>query len=157
MAYRLLRAKRLIGEPKAVASALTVGRTPATYSSQAETVPPRGWQGDATPGPAPAPGVGDGLPVRRHRRWAAAEVPHVIDEHNRLCRAIRVGRRCKAKDVLMVLEAFTCVYPAPTYITGRSSLPTPSRAGPTTAAPTRPTSSQDPPGRMALPNHSTAG
>jgi putative transposase len=39
-----------------------------------------------------------------------------IDEHRRLCLAIRVGRRCKAKDSVSVLEALTCVYPAPACI-----------------------------------------
>ena len=29
---------------------------------------------------------------------------NVIDEHSRLCLAIRIGRRCKAKDVVTVLE-----------------------------------------------------
>ena len=32
---------------------------------------------------------------------------NVIDEHSRLCMAIRVGRRCKAKDVVAVLEGLT--------------------------------------------------
>ena len=41
---------------------------------------------------------------------------NVIDEHSRLCLAIRVGRRCKAKNVVAVLEALTSLYPAPTYI-----------------------------------------
>jgi len=72
--------------------------------------------------------------VRRHR----AEHPHqvwamdfqfdatadgrrlkflnVIDEHSRLCLAIRVGRRCKAKDVVAVLEELTSLYPAPSFI-----------------------------------------
>jgi putative transposase len=40
----------------------------------------------------------------------------VIDEHSCLCLAIRVGRRCKAKDVVAVQEELTTVYPAPTYI-----------------------------------------
>ncbi len=31
----------------------------------------------------------------------------VIDECSRLCLAIRVNRRCKAKDVVAVLEALT--------------------------------------------------
>ena len=39
---------------------------------------------------------------------------NVIDEHSRLCMAIRVGRRCKAKDVVAVLEELTSVYSAPT-------------------------------------------
>ena len=72
--------------------------------------------------------------VRRHR----AEHPHqvwamdfqfdatadgrrlkflnVIDEYSRLCLAIRVGRRCKAKDVVAVLEELTSLYPAPAFI-----------------------------------------
>jgi putative transposase len=72
--------------------------------------------------------------VRRHR----AEHPHqvwamdfqfdatadgrrlkflnVIDEHSRLCLAIRVGRRCKARDVVAVLDELTSLYPAPAII-----------------------------------------
>ena len=41
---------------------------------------------------------------------------NVIDEHSRLCLAIRVGRRCKAKDVMAVLEQLTSIYPAPALI-----------------------------------------
>jgi transposase InsO family protein len=41
---------------------------------------------------------------------------NVIDEYSRLCLAIRVGRRCKAKDVVAVLEELTSLYPAPTFI-----------------------------------------
>ena len=41
---------------------------------------------------------------------------NVIDEHSRLCLAIRVGRRCKAKDVVAVLEELTSLYPAPMFI-----------------------------------------
>jgi transposase InsO family protein len=40
----------------------------------------------------------------------------VIDEHSRLCLTIRVGRRCKAKDVVAVLEELTSLYPAPAFI-----------------------------------------
>ena len=40
----------------------------------------------------------------------------MIDEHSRLCLAIRVDRRCKAKDVVAVLEELTSVNPAPTFI-----------------------------------------
>jgi transposase InsO family protein len=40
----------------------------------------------------------------------------VIDEHSRLCLAIRVGRRCKAKDVVAALEEPTSVYPVATVI-----------------------------------------
>jgi len=41
---------------------------------------------------------------------------NVIDEHSRLCLAIRVGRRCKAKDVVAVVEELTSLYPAPSFI-----------------------------------------
>ncbi len=41
---------------------------------------------------------------------------NVFDEHSRLCLAIGVGRRCKAKDVVAVLEELTRLYPAPAYI-----------------------------------------
>ena len=34
----------------------------------------------------------------------------VIDEHSRVCLAIRVGSRCKGKDVVDVLEQLTSVY-----------------------------------------------
>jgi putative transposase len=72
--------------------------------------------------------------VRRHQ----AELPHqvwamdfqfdatadgrrlkflnVIDEYSRLCLAIRVRRRCKARDVVAVLEELTSLYPAPAFI-----------------------------------------
>jgi len=72
--------------------------------------------------------------VRRHR----AEHPHqvwamdfqfdatadgrrhkflnVMDEHNRLCLAIRVGRRCRSKYVVAALEELTSFYQAPTFI-----------------------------------------
>ena len=41
---------------------------------------------------------------------------NVIDEHSRLCLAIRVGRCCKAKDVVAVLEELTGLYLAPAFI-----------------------------------------
>jgi transposase InsO family protein len=41
---------------------------------------------------------------------------NVIAEHCRLLLAIRVGRRCKAKDVVTVLEELTSLYPAPAFI-----------------------------------------
>jgi transposase InsO family protein len=56
----------------------------------------------------------------------------VIDEHSSLCLAIRVGRRCKAKDMVAVLEELTSSYPAPRFIrrtSGRSSLPRPYGTG----------------------------
>lgn len=43
------------------------------------------------------------------------KVLNVIDEHSRLCLAIRVGRRCKTKDVVAVLEDLTSLYPAPAF------------------------------------------
>ena len=41
---------------------------------------------------------------------------NVIEEHSRLYLAIRVGRRCKAKDVVVVLEELTSLYPAPAFV-----------------------------------------
>jgi putative transposase len=41
---------------------------------------------------------------------------NVIDEHSRLCLAIRVGRRYKAKYVVAVLEELTTLYPVPAFI-----------------------------------------
>ena len=41
---------------------------------------------------------------------------NVIDEQSRLCLAIRDGRRCKAKDVVAVLENLTSLYLTPTFI-----------------------------------------
>jgi len=41
---------------------------------------------------------------------------NVIDEHSRLCLTIRVGRRCKSKYVVAVLEEPISIYPAPTFI-----------------------------------------
>jgi putative transposase len=41
---------------------------------------------------------------------------NVLDEYSCLCLAIRVGRRCNAKDVLAVLDELTSQYPAPAFI-----------------------------------------
>ena len=41
---------------------------------------------------------------------------NVIDEHSRLCLAIRVGTCAKARDVVTVLEELTSLYPAPAFI-----------------------------------------
>ena len=72
---------------------------------------------------------------------------NVIDEHSRLCLAIRVGRRCKAKDVVTVLEDVTSIN-----LLRRSSAvkkvldssPTPCGAGVRAAAPQPLTESQSP-------------
>jgi putative transposase len=41
---------------------------------------------------------------------------NVIDENSRLCLATRVGRRCKAEDVVALLEELTSRYPTPAFI-----------------------------------------
>ena len=41
---------------------------------------------------------------------------NVIDEHIRLCLAIRVGRRSKARDVVAVLVELISFYPAQAFI-----------------------------------------
>jgi transposase InsO family protein len=40
----------------------------------------------------------------------------IAAEHSRLCLAIRVGRRCRAKDVVTVLQELTSLNPAPAFI-----------------------------------------
>jgi len=116
--------------------------------------------------------------VRRHR----AEHPHqvwamdfqfdatadgrrlkflnVIDEHSRLCLAIRVGRRCKAKDVVALLEELTSLYPAPAFLRSDNGPEFISQAlqnwceDSTTTS--RPKSRQDRPRRTVSRNRSTA-
>ena len=71
----------------------------------------------------------------------------LIDEHGRLCLAIRVGRHCKATDVVVVLEELTSLFPAPTFIRsdkGLSSMPRTYGTGAMPTPPARPTSSQVP-------------
>jgi hypothetical protein len=86
---------------------------------------------------------------------------NVIDEHSRLCLAIRVGRRCKAKDVVTVLEELTSLNPAPASsarITGQNSLPRLCGIAVRPAQPpARPTSRRDPHGRTDSLSRSTAG
>jgi hypothetical protein len=40
----------------------------------------------------------------------------VIDEDSRLCQAIRVGRSCRALDVVAVLEELTRLHTTPAFI-----------------------------------------
>jgi transposase InsO family protein len=41
---------------------------------------------------------------------------NVIDEYSRVCLAIRVGRRCRAVDVIDTIEELLKLYPAPTHL-----------------------------------------
>ena len=41
---------------------------------------------------------------------------NLIDEYSRVCLAIRVGRRCKAVDVIDTIEELLKLYPAPTHL-----------------------------------------
>ena len=117
------------------------------------------------------PAVGS---VRRHR----AEYPHqmsamdfqfdvtadgrrpkffkMIDEHSHFCLAIRVARRCKARDLVTVLEELTCVYPAPGFIrsdNGPEFIAQTLGTGVRPAQPeARPTSRRDPHGRRDSQN-----
>ena len=43
---------------------------------------------------------------------------NVFKENNRVCLAIRVERRCKAKDVVEMLEDLTSVYESKAFICG---------------------------------------
>jgi transposase InsO family protein len=41
---------------------------------------------------------------------------NIVDEYSRMCLAIRVGRRCKAVDVIDSIEELLNQYPAPTHL-----------------------------------------
>jgi putative transposase len=41
---------------------------------------------------------------------------NIVDEYSRVCLAIRVGRRCKAVDVIAAIEELLVEYPAPTHL-----------------------------------------
>jgi len=41
---------------------------------------------------------------------------NVVDEFSRVCLAIRVGRRCKAVDVIETIEELLKIYPSPTHL-----------------------------------------
>jgi len=41
---------------------------------------------------------------------------NIVDEYSRMCLAIRVGRRCKAMDVIDTIEELLKQYPAPTHL-----------------------------------------
>ncbi|MGB7565579.1 MAG: DDE-type integrase/transposase/recombinase [Prochlorococcaceae cyanobacterium] len=85
---------------------------------------------------------------------------NVIDEHSRLCLAIRVGLRCKAKDVVAVLEELTSLYPAPTFIrsdNGPEFIAHALMRWRKSSGTIKPASSSDSRGRRIVPNRSTAG
>ncbi len=41
---------------------------------------------------------------------------NILDEYSRVCLGIRVGRRCKAVDVITAIEELLGQYPAPTHL-----------------------------------------
>ena len=41
---------------------------------------------------------------------------NVIDEYSRLCLAIRIGRRCRAAEVIDTIEELLKLYPPPTHL-----------------------------------------
>jgi putative transposase len=41
---------------------------------------------------------------------------NVIDEYSRLCLAIRIGRRCRAAEVIDTIEELLKLYPPPTHV-----------------------------------------
>ena len=49
---------------------------------------------------------------------------NVIDEFSRVCLAIRVGRRCKAVDVIDTIEELLKLYPPPTHLRMDNGCPT---------------------------------
>jgi putative transposase len=70
----------------------------------------------ASPSRTPAPGLGDGRQFDATGDGRQLKFLNAIDEHSCLCLAIRVGRRCKAKDVVAVLEELTSIHPVPAFI-----------------------------------------
>ena len=72
---------------------------------------------------------------------------NVIDEFSRVCLAIRVGRRCKAVDVINTIEELLKLYPPPTHC----------KSGAQAVVQERRTSRQAHPGRTHLWSHSMAG
>ena len=85
---------------------------------------------------------------------------NVIDKYSRLCLAIRVGKRCRAAEVIDTIEELLKLYPPPTHLRrtmARNSSPTPCRSGVQGAVAIRPTSHQAHHGRTHSWNRSTAG
>ncbi len=84
-------------EPISGLTALAEGRLAASYSQEAKVVTARSRRGEVCVGPA-SPQVG--------------AMDFQCAEHSRFCFAIRVGRRCQAKDVVAVLAELTSLYPS---------------------------------------------
>ena len=85
---------------------------------------------------------------------------NVIDEYSRLCLAIRVGRRCRAAEVIDMIEELLKLYPLPLicgWTMARNSSPTPCRSGVPGAVAIRTKSHQVHHGRTHSWNRSTAG
>ena len=87
-------------------------------------------------------------------------VLNVINEQNRLCLTIRLGRRCRTKDVVAVREELTSHFRkghSSGSTTGQKPSPRPSGTGANPVTPTAwPTSRQDPRGRTPSRIHSMA-
>jgi transposase InsO family protein len=84
----------------------------------------------------------------------------VIDEYSRLALAIRVGRRCKAAEVIDTIEELLKLYPPPTHLrmdNGPEFVTNALQEGAPAAVATRLTSHQVHPGRIHSWSHSTAG
>jgi hypothetical protein len=140
----------MYGEPQAGATSLARGRPPAAHAQKAKAGQSCRRLSGASPGRIRALSLGDGLIIRLHRRWAAAQV----DERDRRAQPALPGhsdgQALQAKDVVTVLEELTSIYPAPAYIrsdNGPELIAHASDAGPITAGPQRPTSSPDHRGR----------
>ena len=85
---------------------------------------------------------------------------NVIDEFSRVCLAIRVGRRCRAVDVIDTIEELLKLYPPPTHLrmdNGPEFMPTHCKGGAQAVVWERRTSCQAHPGTTHLWSHSMAG
>jgi putative transposase len=56
--------------------------------------------------------VGHRFPIQATADSCNIKFLNVFDKYSRLCLAIRVRRRCKAKNLVAVLEGLTILYPA---------------------------------------------
>jgi hypothetical protein len=100
-------ARWLDGESQASATALAGGRPAAAHSQEAKAVTTRLRLGAASPSRKSPSGESNGFQFDNTAVFRRLKFLIVINEHSLLCLAIRVGRRCKAKDVVATLEELT--------------------------------------------------
>ena len=116
MAGLLLRRKGWLVNHKRVHGHWREEGTPAPNSKQAEASRAGRWLCAAAPSRTSAPGLVNSFQFDATVDGRQLKFLNVIDEDSRFCLAIRVGRRCKAKDVVAMLKELARLYPAPAFI-----------------------------------------